>query len=77
VVKDWLGAHPASYALIPENLSPGVKRLGHEANHSSSASVEIKERGYIHHSTIRLHDIVLMSVKHRGNFTYYIYVVIT
>jgi hypothetical protein len=38
-------------------LSPGVKQLGHEADHSPPTNAEVKKI-YIH-STIRLHGVVL------------------
>jgi hypothetical protein len=41
----------------PEAISPGVKRPGREADHSPSASAEVKKT-YIH-SPIRLHGVVL------------------
>jgi hypothetical protein len=37
------GAHPASYTM-GTGLFPGVKRLGHGANHSLPSSAEVKER---------------------------------
>jgi hypothetical protein len=45
---------------VPGALSPGVKRLGREADHSSPSS-EVKEYVEIYlHSPIRLHGVVLI-----------------
>jgi hypothetical protein len=41
-VQTSSGAHTTSYPLILGLTSPGVKRLGHEANHSPPCSVEAK-----------------------------------
>jgi hypothetical protein len=48
VVQTGCGAHPASYPMGTGTLSPGAKRQGREADHSSPASAEIKKRGSIH-----------------------------
>jgi hypothetical protein len=37
------GVHPSSYPMVTGALSPGVKRQGHEADHSSLSSVEVKK----------------------------------
>jgi hypothetical protein len=48
----------------------GVKQPGREADHSSPSSTEVKECVNIYlHSPIRLHGVVL-SLKHRDNFTF-------
>jgi hypothetical protein len=36
------GVHVASYPMSPWVLPPGVKGLGHEANHISLSSAEVK-----------------------------------
>jgi hypothetical protein len=42
VVQDGYGVHPTSYSMVTGALSPGVKRPGHEVDHSPTASVEVK-----------------------------------
>jgi hypothetical protein len=41
------GAHPALYLKITEALSPGVRRLGREADHLFPTNAEIKYGGVI------------------------------
>jgi hypothetical protein len=41
------GAHPASYPFDKEGFSPGVKRQGREADHSSQSSADVKKSGGI------------------------------
>jgi len=41
-IQTGSGAHPASYALVPGALFLGVKRPGHEADHSPPSSAEVK-----------------------------------
>jgi hypothetical protein len=36
------GAHPASYEVGTGDFSPGVKRMGHEADHSFPSSAQVK-----------------------------------
>jgi hypothetical protein len=40
-------------------FSPGVKRPGHEADHSFLPSTEVKKRGSVHPLPIRLYVVVL------------------
>jgi hypothetical protein len=54
-----LGPHPASYPLGTGALSPGVKRLGREADHSPPSSAEIENGGAIPPLSTRFHDVVL------------------
>jgi hypothetical protein len=37
------GVHPASYPVVPEALSPGVKRQGREADYFPLSIAEIKD----------------------------------
>jgi hypothetical protein len=46
-VQNGSGVHPASYPMGSGGLSLGVKLLGHEADHSSPSSAEVKMRGAI------------------------------
>jgi hypothetical protein len=54
-----------------EALSPGLERLGREADHSPPSSAEVKNCGFIlplpHVSSWRGASLI----KHRDNFTYY------
>jgi hypothetical protein len=43
VVQAGSGAHPASYPMGTGALSPGVKRSGREADHSTPTSAEVKK----------------------------------
>jgi hypothetical protein len=53
-------AHPASYPTGTRALSLGVKRPGHEADHSLPSSAEVKNAwSYTSTPPIRLHDVVL------------------
>jgi hypothetical protein len=38
------GAHPVSYTMVPEALYLGVKRSGREADHSSAASAQVRNK---------------------------------
>jgi hypothetical protein len=53
-------AHPASFPMGTEALSPGLKRPGREADHTLpiSAEVTICTELYLH-SSIRLYGVVL------------------
>jgi hypothetical protein len=44
-VQTGLGAHPASYTMIPESLSLGIKRPEREGDHSPPSSAEVKNGG--------------------------------
>jgi hypothetical protein len=46
-VQTSSGAHAASYTMSTGGSFPGVKRLGHEADHSPPASAEVKNDGVI------------------------------
>jgi hypothetical protein len=50
---------PTSYPMGNDGFSPGVKREGHEADHSPPASAEVKKVDLYIHSSIRLHCILL------------------
>jgi hypothetical protein len=43
IVQTGSGAHTASFQWVPGDLSPGVKRLGGETDHSPPASAEVKK----------------------------------
>jgi hypothetical protein len=43
IVQTGSGAHPAYYRMGTKALSPGVKRPGREADHSSPTSTEVKK----------------------------------
>jgi hypothetical protein len=74
-VKNFLFSKSSGLALgstqpptqwVPEALSSRVKRLGPEADHSLSASAEVKENVDLYiHSPIRLHGVVLNSFSTR------------
>jgi hypothetical protein len=65
----FLLSTPSRPALGPTNppiqwvlgaLSPGIKRPGHEADHSSPSSAEVKEWLALYfHPPVRLHSVVL------------------
>jgi hypothetical protein len=40
--------HPASYPVCSIAISPGVKQVWHEADHSSSSIADVKNGGTIH-----------------------------
>jgi hypothetical protein len=42
-VQNGSGAHPASYPMVSEALSLGVKRPGRKADHSPPSSAKVKE----------------------------------
>jgi hypothetical protein len=44
---DSLVIQPHSLVTIPTSCFPGVKRQGHEADHSLPSSVKVKNRGAI------------------------------
>jgi hypothetical protein len=45
---------------VPGALSLGVRRLGHEADHSSPSSAEVKKCVQLYlHSPVHLHGVVL------------------
>jgi hypothetical protein len=52
-IRNFSGAHPASYPIGTRVLSLGVKRLGRETDHSPPSSVEVKEcvELYLHPNT--------------------------
>jgi len=37
------GVHPASYPVGTRGSFPGVKQLGHEADHSHASNAKVKE----------------------------------
>jgi hypothetical protein len=58
-VQNGSVVHSASYPVVPEALSLGVKRPGHEADHSPPSGAEVKNsRSYIS-TPIRLYGLVL------------------
>jgi hypothetical protein len=57
---------PASYSMGAGALSPGVKRMGREADHSPPPSAEVKKTLSLYiHSPIRLHGVVLNQLRTR------------
>jgi hypothetical protein len=52
-------AHPAYHAIGKGALSPGVKRLGCEADHSLPHSAEVQNGGVITPFLINLHEAVV------------------
>jgi len=69
-VQNGSGDHPASYPMGTGALCLGVKRPGHEADHSPPSNAKVKNGcSFIYTAPIRLHDVVL---KHKGNFTSYL-----
>jgi hypothetical protein len=67
-VQTGSDAHPASYPMGTGVFSPGIKRPGHEADHSPPSSAEIKNEW----SYSSAHPYVFMvwcSVEHRDKFT--------
>jgi hypothetical protein len=58
-----------SIQWVPGALSPGVKRPGREADHSSPFSVEVKN-AWSYASTPPYVLMVRYLVKHRDNFTF-------
>jgi hypothetical protein len=55
-----LGSTQPPIQCVPGALSPGIKRPGHEADHSPPTSAEVKKNVNLYiHSPIRLHGLVL------------------
>jgi len=49
---------------VPGSISPGVKRLGSESDHSLSSSAEVKNAwSYTSTPPIRVHGVVLSSAQ--------------
>jgi hypothetical protein len=63
------GAHPATYSIGTENPFGGVKRPGHERNHSHLSTAEEYVELYFH-SRSRLRGLVFNWTQTRSNFTY-------
>jgi hypothetical protein len=66
------GAHPAPYLMGTEGTFPGVKWPGRESYHSPPSSAEVKEWGS-YTSTPPYAFMAWYLVKHRDNFTFYLY----
>jgi hypothetical protein len=62
-VQNGCGAHPASYSMLPRASSPGVKRLGREADYLLPSS----DRGAM--PPLYLYGMVL-SFKHRDSLRF-------
>jgi hypothetical protein len=61
IVQTGSGVHPTSYIMGTGGSFPGIKRQGHEADHSTPTGAEVKKKNvdlYIH-SPIRLHGVML------------------
>jgi hypothetical protein len=72
VSRTALGPTQLPIQWVPGALSLGVKRLGLETNHSSPCSAEVKN-AWSYTSTPQCFFIACCLVKHRGNFTFYLY----
>jgi hypothetical protein len=59
VVQTGSGVHPTSYPMAIAVLSLGVKRPGHEADHSPPASTEVKKIWICISTPVRLYGVVL------------------
>jgi hypothetical protein len=60
VSRTALGPTQSPIEWVPGALSLGVKRPGHEADHSAPSSAELKECVDLYpYSPIRLHGVVL------------------
>jgi hypothetical protein len=59
-VQNGSGAQPASYPMGNRAISLGLKRPGHEADHSPPSSADVKNAwSYTSTPSIRLHGVVL------------------
>jgi hypothetical protein len=64
-----LGPTQAPIQWVPRALSLGIKRVGREADHSLPFSAEVKNT-----STRQYVFMAWYLVKHRDNFTFYLYI---
>jgi hypothetical protein len=73
-VQTGSGAHPASYPMGTRGSFPGVKRPGHEADHSSPYSAEVTNAwGYTSAPQYAFMVWCLVTnKKHRDNFIFYL-----
>jgi hypothetical protein len=55
------GAQPTPYPMGNEGLLPKIKHLGHNADHSSPSSVEVKNGGAIPPRPKHIHGTVLIA----------------
>jgi hypothetical protein len=53
------GAHPAYYSIGKRAFSPGVKRLGCEADQSLPPSAEVQNGGAVTHFPINLREVAV------------------
>lgn len=74
-VQTGYEVHPAFYTMGTGDFSPGIKRPGHEADHSPPSSVDVKKSGAIGYldSPTRLHGVEL-SYPPASTFTFPFYV---
>jgi hypothetical protein len=75
-VHNGSGAHPSSYPMGTTDISLGIKRPEREADHSPPSSAEVKNAW----SYTSIPQYVFMAwclVKHRDNFTFYIFYMIS
>jgi hypothetical protein len=71
VSRPSLGPIQPPSPWVPRALSPGVKRLAHESDHSTLSTAEVKNGEIYLHSPISLHGAVLnYKIKYRDNFTF-------
>jgi hypothetical protein len=68
-VQSGSGANTSSYPMGTGGFSLGLKRPGREAQHSPSASAEVKN-AWSYSSTPQHVFMAWYSVKHRDNFTF-------
>jgi hypothetical protein len=71
-----LGPTQPPIKWVPGALSLGVKRLGREADHSPSSSAEVQECVdlYLHSPNTASWRGAQSKIKHRDNYTFYLYV---
>jgi hypothetical protein len=70
-----LGPTQPPIQWVPEALSLGVKRLGHEADHSPPSSAEVKEWAELYLQSPNTPSWRGAQLTHRDNFTFYLYLV--
>jgi hypothetical protein len=68
-----LGPTQPPIQWVPGALSLGVKRRGREADHSPPSSAEVKN-AWSYTSTPQYVFMKWCLVKHRDNFTFYLYI---
>jgi hypothetical protein len=69
-VQNGSGAHPASYPMGTRALSPEVKRLEREADHSPPSSAKVKKWVELYLHSPNTPSCCGAQWKHRDNFTF-------